>query len=116
MTAHETLHTTLTTLALIAVGMLVLALVEAAIPLHRRNVAHTAHVGPNLALTAITIATNIFFNTALIAALGWTSLRGFGLLRLVALGPVASTFLGILVLDFSFYVAHLAMHRVPAFW
>jgi sterol desaturase/sphingolipid hydroxylase (fatty acid hydroxylase superfamily) len=116
MTAHNTLNTTLTTLALIAATMLALALVEAVIPLHRRNAKHAAHVGPNLGLTAITIATNIVFNTALIAALGWTNLQGFGLLRLVELGPVLSTFLGILVLDLSFYVAHVAMHRVPAFW
>jgi sterol desaturase/sphingolipid hydroxylase (fatty acid hydroxylase superfamily) len=116
MTAHEKLNASVTTLALIAAGMLVLALVEAVIPLHRRSVAHREHVGPNLALTAITIATNLVFNSALVAALDSLRLRGFGVLRWVEVGPVASAFLGVVVLDFSFYVTHVAMHRVPAFW
>ena len=101
----------MTTLVTILVAMAIVALAEAAIPLHARE---RRHVGANLALTFITFATNVFFNAALVATLARTD--GFGLLRLLPVGPIAGGIVTVLLLDFSFYVAHVAMHRVPGFW
>jgi len=46
----------------------------------------------------------------------WLEANGFGLLRVVALPPLLAGFVPVLFLDFSFYVAHVAMHAVPSFW
>ena len=98
-------------IAAILAVMAIVALVETAIPLRAHN---RAHVGPNLALTFITFATNAFFNAALVTALA--RLNGFGLLRLIPAPALVSGGVTVLLLDFSFYVAHLAMHRIPGFW
>jgi sterol desaturase/sphingolipid hydroxylase (fatty acid hydroxylase superfamily) len=96
--------------------MAVLALIETAIPLHARGRWNRAHLGPNLALTFITFATNIVFNAALLMALVWLESIGFGLLHLLPLPPVLTVAAVVLLLDLSFYVAHTAMHGIPGFW
>lgn len=108
--------TNLSTIAAILGVMGVLALVETAIPLHARTRWHRAHLGPNLALTFLTLFTNFFFNTALVLLVLWLDARGFGLVHWVGLDPVAAGILGVVVLDFSWYALHRTMHRVPALW
>jgi sterol desaturase/sphingolipid hydroxylase (fatty acid hydroxylase superfamily) len=100
----------------ILAAMAIVALLETAVPLHARGRWHRAHLGPNLALTFITFATNIVFNGALVMTLIWLQSTGFGLLSMFELPPVATVLIVVLGLDFSFYVAHVAMHRVPGFW
>jgi sterol desaturase/sphingolipid hydroxylase (fatty acid hydroxylase superfamily) len=106
----------LSTVAALVAAMVVVALLESAMPLHRRGPWHRAHLGPNLALTLITFATNVFFNAALVAVLARLQAGGFGLLRWWGLGPIAAGAVAVVALDFSYYVAHVAMHKVPAFW
>jgi sterol desaturase/sphingolipid hydroxylase (fatty acid hydroxylase superfamily) len=101
---------------LILIGMGILALVEAAVPLHPRGRWSRAHLVPNLSLTSLAFATNAFLSAGLLAVVVALHAAGFGLLHLVALPPFAETALAIAALDFSFYVAHRAMHRVPGFW
>jgi sterol desaturase/sphingolipid hydroxylase (fatty acid hydroxylase superfamily) len=100
----------------ILAAMAGLALVEAAFPLHARGRWSRAHLGPNLSLTILTFATNALFSGALVLALVRLEADGFGLLRLLPLAPWASAVLAVLILDLSFYVAHRAMHAIPAFW
>jgi sterol desaturase/sphingolipid hydroxylase (fatty acid hydroxylase superfamily) len=104
------------TVILILIAMGIVALVEAAIPLHARGRWHRAHLGPNLSLTLLTFATNAFLSAGLLAALLWLHGAGFGLLHLFALPPALEVVLAVVGLDLSFYVAHRAMHQVPAFW
>jgi sterol desaturase/sphingolipid hydroxylase (fatty acid hydroxylase superfamily) len=104
------------TLGVIVAAMVLVALVESMIPLHARGRWNRRHVGPNLALTSLTFATNLFFNAGLVTLLVWLESHEVGLLHHLPLRPGLSTALAVLVLDFSFYVAHVAMHRVPAFW
>jgi hypothetical protein len=59
------------TLTYILGAMLVIALVEAVIPLQARGRAGRMHIVPNLVLTAITFATNAVFNLGLVAMLVW---------------------------------------------
>ena len=106
----------LPTVAAILAIMTVLAVVETVIPLQARSRWHRVHLGPNLALTLLTLATNIFLNTAVVLMLLWLEARGVGLLRWASLGPVVAGVLGVLVLDFSWYLLHAAMHEVPALW
>jgi sterol desaturase/sphingolipid hydroxylase (fatty acid hydroxylase superfamily) len=104
------------TIGLILAAMAVVASIETLMPLHTRGRWNRDHLGPNLALTFITFATNIFLNAALLMTLMWAAPKGFGLLHLLALPPLMTNVIAVLVLDLSFYVAHVAMHRIPAFW
>jgi sterol desaturase/sphingolipid hydroxylase (fatty acid hydroxylase superfamily) len=104
------------TVGAILLAMALLALIETAIPLHARGRWNRAHLGPNLALTFMTFATNILLNGALVMTLVALESGGFGLLRLFALPPLIVVAAVVLALDFSFYVAHVAMHKIPGFW
>lgn len=105
-----------TTIGAILVTMALVAWIETVIPLHLGERASRSHVVPNLALTFITFGTNVFLNAALVSALVVLANHGFGILNALPLPPLAAGAVTILVLDFSFYVAHVAMHKVPAFW
>jgi sterol desaturase/sphingolipid hydroxylase (fatty acid hydroxylase superfamily) len=102
------------TIAGIVVAIVVIGLVETVIPLHRGQ--SRRHLVPNAALTALTFATNIFFNTALVLTLIWLESVDFGLLRAFALATWQSVAITVLALDFSFYAAHVAMHKFPSLW
>lgn len=96
--------------------MAFVAVIETALPLHARNRWSRAHLAPNLVLTFITLATNIFLNVALVLMLIWFRTIGFGALHHVALAPFAIGLIAVLGLDLSSYVAHVAMHKVPNLW
>jgi sterol desaturase/sphingolipid hydroxylase (fatty acid hydroxylase superfamily) len=104
------------TIFYIVVAMAAVALLEVAIPLHSRGGWNRAHLAPNLTLTLITFATNLVFNGALVMALARLEASGLGLLPALALPPLATLAIVIAALDFSFYVAHVSMHKVPGFW
>jgi sterol desaturase/sphingolipid hydroxylase (fatty acid hydroxylase superfamily) len=107
---------TIPTIGGILAAMALLALIETAVPLHPRGRWNRFHLRPNLALTFLTFATNAFMNAALVTTLFWLEAKGFGLLRMVPLRPFTTGVITLVVLDFSFYVAHVAMHSVPGFW
>jgi len=94
----------------------IVSLIETVVPLHVRDGWGRFHLGPNLALTFITFGTNIVFNMSLVLMLQWLQPTGFGLLHLVRLPHLAMLIAAVLALDFSFYLAHVAMHKVPYFW
>lgn len=112
----EAFAPTVPTIGGILLAMALVALIETAVPLHARGRWRRFHVGPNLALTFLTFATNALMNAALVTMLFALEARGFGLLRLVSLPPLATGIVTVLVLDFAFYACHVAMHRVPGFW
>jgi sterol desaturase/sphingolipid hydroxylase (fatty acid hydroxylase superfamily) len=116
MTSLTLYHSSVGTVGAILIAMAVIALIETAIPLHARRRWNRAHLGPNLALTFTTFATNIFFNAALVMTLTSLESNGGGLLHMVALPPLMILVAVVLALDFSFYVAHVAMHKIPGFW
>ena len=115
-TVPSAVSTSLTTIASILAAMAVVALIEAAIPLHPRGQGNRAHLGPNLALTFVTFATNMVFNAGVVVTLVWLQARGVGLLHWFSLPPLLTGAVVLVVLDFSFYVAHTAMHASPALW
>lgn len=116
MTFSSLLQTSFSTIGGILFAMALVGLIETALPLHPREAAHRAHLGPNLGLTLITFATNIVLNGALLVMIAWLGAAGFGILRSVPLGPLTAGCMAVIALDFSFYLAHVAMHKVPAFW
>ena len=108
--------TNLQTIIAILAVMAIIAVVEVIIPLRRRVRLNRAHLAPNLALTFLTFATNIVLNAGLVVGLILLQEKGLGLLNWYPLDGLASVIVVLLALDFSFYVAHVAMHKVPGFW
>lgn len=104
------------TIAAILVGMALIGLIETLVPLHARGPVHRAHVWPNLVLTAITFATNLVFNVAVVAVLVWQAGRGIGLLHWSPPSPWVAVVLALAGLEFSFYAAHVAMHASETLW
>lgn len=105
-----------TYLGLIFGAMAALAVLEAVIPLRAREAAHRAHLAANLALTAITIVSSAAMNLLLVAGLAALQARGAGLLNAVDWSPAAALCTVVLGLDFSYYAAHIGMHRLPLLW
>jgi sterol desaturase/sphingolipid hydroxylase (fatty acid hydroxylase superfamily) len=97
-------------------AMALVAAVEAAVPLHARRRAGRRHLGPNLALTALYLALNLGFQTALLAALVAFEVRGLGLLPALGLPALASAAVAFLALDAATWGVHVAMHLYPGAW
>jgi sterol desaturase/sphingolipid hydroxylase (fatty acid hydroxylase superfamily) len=112
----DELRSTLSSVTTILAAMAALGLVEAAIPLQKRGRWTRAHLGPNLALTLLTFATNALWTAALVVGLAALEARDLGFLHALALPGWASALVALLVLDFASYLAHVSMHRVPALW
>jgi sterol desaturase/sphingolipid hydroxylase (fatty acid hydroxylase superfamily) len=104
------------TIAAILLTMSAVAWIETILPLHLGDRASRTHVRTNLSLTFLTFATNLILNVALLWALACFSSLGVGLLNVFSLPAAVSLALVVLVLDLSFYFAHVAMHKVPSFW
>jgi len=112
----EALRSLASSIGIVVVAMAALAAVEVALPLRARRAANRAHLAPNAALTALTIAINALFGGALALALAALHARwsGFGAASL--LPTAARGLIVVLALDFTFYVAHRAMHAWPSLW
>lgn len=106
----------LVSITLILAAMAIVAAVEVAIPLHGRGRWHRAHLAPNLALTVLTFATNLVLNAALLAIVVALEAHGLGLLRWLAVPPLAAGVVAVAALDLSFYAAHVSWHRHPWLW
>jgi hypothetical protein len=87
------------TIALILVAMAIIAAVEAVVPLHARAGWHRDHLGPNLALTFLTFATNALLNLGLLALVLVLETHGVGLLRRLPLSPLASAAVAVAAFD-----------------
>jgi sterol desaturase/sphingolipid hydroxylase (fatty acid hydroxylase superfamily) len=121
MTLESFLSTALSTSNFVAIGfvltaMAAVAAIEVALPLQARRQWNNIHLAPNLALTLIYLATNLFFTAALVLTLVWCEAIGFGLLNAIALDPWIELAAIVLVLDFQAYAAHVAMHELPGLW
>jgi sterol desaturase/sphingolipid hydroxylase (fatty acid hydroxylase superfamily) len=116
MTFLESFSSGLATIALILAAMAAVAVVEVALPLQARGRWHRAHLVPNLALTFLTFATNLFLNIGLLALVVVLERNGFGLLRWLSVPSLAAAIIAVAALDFSFYAAHLSWHVFPSLW
>src|SRR3954452_6596787 len=106
----------MTGVGMILGSMAAIAVIEAAIQLHARGRWSRRHLGPKLTPTFITFATNLVFNALLVIGLVQLQATRSGLLPSLPLSPFVAAVVGIVALDFSFYLAHVLMHALPAFW
>jgi len=106
----------LSTIGLLLGLMTAMSLVEALIPMRARGEWGRRHLVPNIALTFLTFATNVVFNTSLLLGLVWLQSRGWGLFNAVQVPPIVAIGGAILALDLAWYVTHVSMHKSPAMW
>jgi sterol desaturase/sphingolipid hydroxylase (fatty acid hydroxylase superfamily) len=104
------------TVGLILVTMAIVAVIEAAVPLHARGPWHRLHITPNLGLTLITFVTNLGLNVALLSLIALLEAHGVGLLAWFAVPPLAAGIVTVMALDLAFYAAHVSWHVVPSLW
>ncbi len=116
MTPSPLFEAAFSTIGYLLAGMAVLAAVETLVPLHARGRENRAHLGPNLALTFITFATNLLWNAAVVALVIWLEANDFGLLRWLAVPPLPAAFLAVAAFDLAFYGAHVSWHNFPSLW
>jgi sterol desaturase/sphingolipid hydroxylase (fatty acid hydroxylase superfamily) len=110
-----TIRDFLASFALAAGLMALLSLVEIALPLHPRAGTGRGRARANITLTIMVFALNWLLMTgvAMIAVRFSAQVGPAALSRIPALAQVL---LGVAILDFFTYVAHLGMHKVPLLW
>lgn len=97
-------------------AMTVLFVVEAIVPFHRAPEWKLRHIGPNLALTAATLMLNFAFSAGAVVITALLNTYHAGLLPGHGVPLWASVVIGVVVLDYSSYLAHWLMHKVPNLW
>jgi sterol desaturase/sphingolipid hydroxylase (fatty acid hydroxylase superfamily) len=110
------LANSLSSAGLLLAVLALLSLVEALIPLRARTAWSGRHLAPNLALTFITFASNLLLNLPILVGLTWLQAHHLGLFNSLAWPPAVALFGGVAVLDFAWYVTHVALHKTGALW
>jgi sterol desaturase/sphingolipid hydroxylase (fatty acid hydroxylase superfamily) len=107
----------LTTVSIVLPMLALASSIELAVPMAERPAAQRRRVATNLGLTAVTLTWN-FVLTWIAGGIALAlSLQGPGLMTRLGIPLPAQILGGFLVLDFSFgYLAHRALHAVPALW
>ncbi len=100
----------------IAAALAAVSVLETALPLAPRGPWNRRHLAPNLALGGITLATNLVFSAGLVILLGELAASRIGLFPALGLAGPAELVVALLGLDFSYYLAHVAMHKFPLLW
>jgi sterol desaturase/sphingolipid hydroxylase (fatty acid hydroxylase superfamily) len=92
-------------------------LLEGSFPLLRLPYRKWRHAGVNSAFLLTSLAINAAFGVASVAAVGWTTHSGFGLLHLFERSPLVELLIALVVFDFTTqYWAHYLLHKVRWMW
>ena len=90
---------------------------ENILPRHPLVDSKIRRMGINIVLTGINIlAVRLVFGAAAVGTAFYAMEREWGVLNQTNLSFGLEMFLVIVILDFSIYVQHVAVHRVPLFW
>jgi sterol desaturase/sphingolipid hydroxylase (fatty acid hydroxylase superfamily) len=97
--------------------LVVMALLEAALPRRRREIPRLLRWSNNLALVAVdTLVLRLTFPILAVGLALIAEQQGFGLLNVVAVPAWIAVPLAVLVLDLVIYLQHVMFHAVPALW
>ncbi|MBY0479293.1 MAG: sterol desaturase family protein [Chitinophagaceae bacterium] len=105
-------------MAILVGGLLLFWIIEGAIPLFKLNYKKTKlrHAGVNFVFTVIHLIIHTFLALLIIKLSDWCLQTGFGLVYWFNAGIIATILIGVLALDFSIWLVHLVMHKVPLLW
>src|SRR5687767_12364516 len=104
----DLLQSNSTSALVVLAAMAGVAILEALVPLHRRSRWNRAHLGPNLTLTLVQVATNVIMSAALVLTLWWLESQRVGLFNVIAVPALMGAVASVIVLDFSTYAGHVA--------
>ena len=105
-------------LAMLVGGLLVFWIIEGAIPLlplkYKKN--KLRHAGVNFVFTVIHLIIHTGLAVIIVLLSDWCRDNGFGLVYWFSAGILLTIIIGVLSLDFSSWLVHLVMHKVPLLW
>ncbi|QNA44612.1 sterol desaturase family protein [Lacibacter sediminis] len=111
-------HRPLERMAILVGGLLLFWIIEGAIPLFplRYKKTKLRHAGVNFVFTVIHLIIHTFLAVLIIKLSDWCAATEFGLVYWTNANILVTIFIGVLALDFSSWLVHFVMHKVPLLW
>jgi sterol desaturase/sphingolipid hydroxylase (fatty acid hydroxylase superfamily) len=105
-------------MAILVGGLLFFWIIEGAIPLFPLKYKKTKlrHAGVNFVFTVIHLIIHTFIAILIIKLSDWCLHNQFGLVYWFNTGVILTIIIAVLALDFSSWLVHLIMHKVPLLW
>ena len=105
-------------MAILVGGLLFFWIIEGAIPLFPLKYKKTKlrHAGVNFVFTVIHLIIHTFIAILIIKLSDWCLHNQFGLVYWFNTGVILTIVIAVLALDFSSWLVHLIMHKVPLLW
>lgn len=105
-------------MAILVGGLLLFWIIEGAIPLFPLKYKKTKlrHAGVNFVFTVIHLIIHTFLALFIIKLSDWCASTQFGLVYWTNANILLTIIIGVLALDFSSWLVHLVMHKVPLLW
>lgn len=99
-------------------GLLIFWIIEGAIPLLplRYKKTRLRHASVNFVFTLIHLVIHTGLAILIIKLSDWCAATGFGLVYWFNTGILMTIVVGVLALDFSSWLVHVVMHKVPLLW
>jgi len=105
-------------MAILVGGLLLFWIIEGAIPLlplrYKKN--KVRHAGVNFVFTVIHLIIHTGLAVLIVMLSDWCLQNRFGLVYWFNAGVIMIIVIGVLALDFSSWLVHLVMHKVPLLW
>lgn len=105
-------------MAILVGGLLLFWIIEGAIPLlplsYKKN--KLRHAGVNFVFTVIHLIIHTGLAVLIVKLSDWCKESSFGVVYWVHAGVWLTIFIGVMALDFSSWLVHLVMHKVPLLW
>jgi sterol desaturase/sphingolipid hydroxylase (fatty acid hydroxylase superfamily) len=111
-------HRPLERMAILVGGLLLFWIIEGAIPLFSLQYKKTRlrHAGVNFVFTVIHLIIHTFLAILIIKLSDWCLDAKFGLVYWTNANVLVTILIGVLALDFSSWLVHFVMHKVPLLW
>ncbi len=105
-------------MAILVGGLLLFWIIEGAIPLlplrYKKN--KLRHAGVNFVFTVIHLIIHTGIAVLIVMLSDWCLQNGFGLVHWLKAGVIMTIVIGVLALDFSIWLVHWVLHKVPLLW
>jgi sterol desaturase/sphingolipid hydroxylase (fatty acid hydroxylase superfamily) len=105
-------------MAILVGGLLLFWIIEGAIPLLplRFKKTRLRHAGVNLVFTVIHLLIHTALAILIVSLSDWCRQTGFGIVYWLGAGVLWTIIIGVLALDFSSWLVHVVMHKIPLLW
>ncbi len=105
-------------MAILVGGLLLFWIIEGAIPLLQLQYKKTKlrHAAVNFGFTVIHLIIHTFLAILIVMLSDWCRTQNFGMVYWFNANILGAIIIGVLALDFSSWLVHLVMHKVPVLW